>query len=68
MRCRARTVIAFGTGFLLGSRAGTGPWEAFCSKMAAAKEKFEEAQGGRAAGDGRTVSNSGDSRMPISSV
>lgn len=47
---RPVTVLAFGAGYLLGSKAGPGPWEAFSAKVA-------ELQGGRAAEGGSGTGN-----------
>ena len=68
MHLRVKTFLALGTGFLLGSRAGSGPWDRFRSKLTAAQEKLSEAQGGRAPESDPAMSLSGDGRMPITSV
>lgn len=63
---RPTTVLALGAGFLLGSRAGPGPWE-----FAAAKVR--EVQGGRSpSGDVNLADGSqshpDDARMPFTST
>jgi len=68
MHLRVKTLLALGTGFLLGSRAGTGPWNMFQSKLAAGQEKLAEARGGRAPESELDLSVSGDGRLPITSV
>ncbi|MGH8997812.1 MAG: hypothetical protein ACRDY7_00285 [Acidimicrobiia bacterium] len=57
---RPVTLVAFGTGFLLGSRTGTGPWEAVNAK---ARELQgcggAEVYGGNGSGQGATAPAAG---------
>lgn len=59
-RLRIRTLLALGIGFLLGSRAGRGPWDAVAAKVADLRSRRD--------GSSELYLSNGDGTAPVVNV